>query len=178
MNYSTQEVTVKGREVKLHHHGPVQMLANKLPLFARYQQSYQSDDLNDCISKRSRGAAFLFSSRYLGGENKRPEVQLNAMCVSIAEGVSPARQDLSVAKTKLKQQLISTEIKSQGTCKLQAVLLSLLRGPLSSFVVVVFFLPSSSKWFCPCFKALHPLHSGALKPSIQKPRWEDWKSNI
>lgn len=81
----------------------------------------------------------FFSSRYLGRENKRPEVQLNATCVSIAEGVSPARQDLSVAKTKLKQQLISTEIKSQGTCKLQAVLLSLLRGPLYSFVVVVFF---------------------------------------
>lgn len=41
-----------------------------------------------------------------------------------------------------------------------------------------FFLPSSSKWFCPCFKALHPLHSGALKPSIQKPRRGDWNSNI
>lgn len=121
----------------MHHHGPVQMLANKLPVFARYQPSYQSDNLNDCISVRSRGAAFLSSCCYLGRENKRPEVQLNVMCVSIAQGVSPARRHSSVAKTKLKQQLISTEIKSQGTCGWQAALLCLLRGPLYEFVVVV-----------------------------------------
>lgn len=74
----------------------------------------------------------FFSSCYLGRENKRPQVQLHVMRVSIAGGVSRACQDLSLAKKKpkLKQQLISTEIKSQGTCKLQAALLCLLRGPL------------------------------------------------